>query len=239
VRKNIRLIILLVFLGCILVTYKYGRSLWVPVYLKVTGKQTVNDVINKIGPSAEVRIKPYFDKAGISYLSSRITLLSFKEEKILELWAEKDNKWIYVRTYPILGASGKLGPKLQEGDEQVPEGIYQVIALNPNSSYHLSMKISYPNKYDQEKGAFDGRMKLGGDIFIHGYNVSIGCIAIGNEAIEELFVLVAKINCSNANVIIAPNDFRRKPYTLTNQGDVKWLAELYNIIQIELQKYIK
>lgn len=209
------------------------------MYIKISGKQTVDDVIRKIGVSAEARIKPYFDKAGVSYPPSHIALLSFKEEKILELWAEKDNKWIYVKTYPILGASGKLGPKLQEGDEQVPEGIYQVIALNPNSSYHLSMKINYPNKYDQEKGVVDGRIKLGGDIFIHGYNVSIGCIAIGNEAIEELFVLVAKINCSNANVIIAPNDFRQKPYIMTNQGDVKWLAELYHIIQTELQKYIR
>ncbi|HLD35250.1 MAG TPA: L,D-transpeptidase family protein [Planctomycetota bacterium] len=238
-RKNIRLIVLLIFLSSILITYKYGRLLWVPIYIKISGKQTVDDVILKVGVFAEARIKPYFDKAGLSYPSSRIALLSFKEEKILELWAEKDNKWAYIKTYPILGASGKLGPKLQEGDEQVPEGIYQVIALNPNSSYHLSIKINYPNKYDQEKGMTDGRIKLGGDIFIHGYNNSIGCIAIGNEAIEELFVLVAKMNCSNANVIIAPNDFRQKPHIMTNSGDVKWLAELYNMIQAELQRYVK
>lgn len=209
----------------------------VPIYLKIRGKRTVNDVINRVGLPVDTRIKPYFDKADVSYPPSRISLLAFKEEGILELWALQSNKWLYIKTYPVLGASGNLGPKLQEGDRQVPEGIYQINSLNPNSSYHLSMKIDYPNKYDREKAREDHRINLGGDIFIHGSNASVGCLAMGNESIEELFVLSAKIGYSNVKVIIAPNDFRQNPPAINPQVNIGWLNELYGIIQKELQNY--
>ena len=69
--------------------------------------------------------------------------------------------------YPILAASGVLGPKLREGDKQVPEGIYGAEALNPNSKFHLSIRLNYPNTFDRRMAQSDGRTQLGGDIMIH------------------------------------------------------------------------
>lgn len=91
----------------------------------------------------------------------------------------------------MLAASGGPGPKLREGDLQVPEGVYRLTAFNPNSSYHLSLRVDYPNAEDRAAedravARSDRRTSLGGDIFIHGKAVSIGCLAIGDPGIEEL-----------------------------------------------------
>jgi murein L,D-transpeptidase YafK len=82
-------------------------------------------------------------------------------------------------------ASGKAGPKLREGDGQVPEGIYRIDGLNPNSSYHLSLKLNYPNDFDLEQARTEGRTELGGDIFIHGKAVSIGKTRAGRVGIRS------------------------------------------------------
>lgn len=150
------------------------------------------------------RIQSHFTKAGVTYPPERIAILVFKEEKQLSLWA--DGK--FIRHYAVTAASGHAGPKLREGDRQVPEGIYRIEYLNPNSSYHLSMKVSYPNDFDRRMARRDRRTRLGGDIFIHGKAVSIGCVAVGDRAIEELFELVKATGASKVRVIIAPNDLR-------------------------------
>lgn len=116
----------------------------------------------------------------------------------------------FIRSYPILGASGQLGPKKKEGDRQVPEGFYGVEYLNPNSSFHLSMKIAYPNAEDRAQAALEGRTELGGDIMIHGNTGSRGCLAMGDPAAEELFVLAARAGVANVEVMISPVDFRQR-----------------------------
>jgi murein L,D-transpeptidase YafK len=115
----------------------------------------------------------------------------------------------------------------------VPEGIYRVEGLNPNSSYHLSIKLNYPNAFDLEHAKLDGRTGLGGDIFIHGKTVSIGCLAMGDEAIEELFVLINRIGIKNVRVIIAPHDFRNNTVE-PGRDQLPWVRELYALIQQEL-----
>jgi murein L,D-transpeptidase YafK len=230
-------IIIYVFLAIALyLFFRYGRSIWGSIYIRIRGKQTVSDVVTKLGPTTEQRLKPYFEKALTVYPPTQITLLAFKQERKLELWSKNTDKWIYIRTYPIRGASGSLGPKLQEGDYQVPEGIYQVVFLNPNSLFHLSMLINYPNEYDQTKAQMDNRTNLGDNIFIHGHSSSIGCLAIGDEAIEELFVLTARIGYDNVRVIIAPFDLRQNQ-TLINRTDIKWLPELYEMLKKELTNF--
>ena len=79
-----------------------------------------------------------------------------------------------------------LGPKLREGDRQVPEGVYTIANMNPNSISHLSLALSYPNDFDRARAAEDGRADntLGGSIMIHGGSGSIGCMAVGDEAAE-------------------------------------------------------
>jgi L,D-transpeptidase catalytic domain len=200
--------------------------------------KTVSGVLRTIGPRAEARLKPYFESAGVAYPPRQIALIGLKDEMQLELWAEKDNGWVHIRTYEILAASGDVGPKQKRGDHQVPEGIYRVTSLNPNSRFHLSMKIDYPNDFDLEKARDDNRTGLGGDIFIHGDAKSVGCIAIGDKAIEELFVLVAETGVDNTTVVIAPNDLRRwKPWLDAGQKYPSWLPELYNSISQEMAKF--
>ncbi|HKO01171.1 MAG TPA: L,D-transpeptidase family protein, partial [Thermoanaerobaculia bacterium] len=128
----------------------------------------------------------------------------FKQERRLAVWvADAKGPWRYLRDYPVLAASGGVGPKLREGDYQVPEGLYATENLNPASSYRLSMKVGYPNAFDRLNAAREHRTRLGGDVFIHGKNVSIGCVAMGDPAIEELFTLVAETGIAHTRVIIA------------------------------------
>ena len=128
-----------------------------------------------------------------------------------------------------------LGPKLQEGDRQVPEGIYQLEYLNPNSSYHLSLKINYPNAFDLKHAMLEGRDEPGSNIFIHGKAVSIGCLAMGDRAIEEIFVLVAKTGRNNVTVAIAPSDPRKN--SLENTTNQAWISQLYQELSAFFTKY--
>lgn len=116
-----------------------------------------------------------------------ILIIAFKEEAILELYAKNKSDKIYKKIceYNIAEKSGALGPKRKEGDLQVPEGFYNIEIFNPASSYHLSLGINYPNASDKIKGY---KSKLGGDIFIHGSTVTIGCIPIMDDKIKEVYL---------------------------------------------------
>lgn len=186
---------------------------------------------------ARSRLKPYFHAAGAPWPSDSIALLVFKKEKRLELWAHR-RSWRFVRHYPVLAASGYAGPKLREGDYQVPEGLYRIVMLNPKSSYHLSMKINYPNEFDLLHAREDGRAKPGFDIFIHGRAVSIGCVAIGDPAIEELFALVTDVGMRKVSVIIAPEDFRSNSGPIARPADAPlWVNDLYAKLYRELRRF--
>jgi murein L,D-transpeptidase YafK len=210
--------------------YYYGRSYWYPYYLKFKGKRTVSDVIEKYGSTAEKRFLPNFEKANIPYPPKKLILFALKEQNIMELWASNQNKYKLIKEYKIKAASGKLGPKLREGDRQVPEGIYKIVGLNPNSSYHLSMKLNYPNRFDLRYAKKEGRNNPGSNIFIHGNAVSIGCLAMGDAAIEELFTMVYKVGKSNVEVIISPSDTRTKKLVPPARSP-EWVSELYLLIQ--------
>ncbi len=114
---------------------------------------------------------------------------AFKEEDRLELFVRNraTGKFDLFRTYPIAAASGSLGPKLAEGDNQVPEGFYFVppAAMKPDSQFHLAFNIGYPNEYDR------AHQRAGSVIMIHGNRVSIGCLAMTDEKIEEIYTLCA------------------------------------------------
>lgn len=132
--------------------------------------------------TAELKKKPL-----CSELGERVFIRILKEERKLELWIRgNDGKMRIFKTYPIRAMSGKLGPKMREGDRQAPEGFYEIRAdsLNPNSSYHLSMNVGYPNAFDR------AHKRTGSYIMIHGKAASIGCFAMGDPAIEEIYLLV-------------------------------------------------
>jgi murein L,D-transpeptidase YafK len=197
---------------------------------------TVADALRLYGANARLRLAPHFRRAGVAYPPQRIALLAFKKEMRVALWAGDAKTWHFIRSYPILAASGRAGPKLRQGDYQVPEGLYRIEWLNPMSSYHLSMKVSYPNDFDRAQAARDGRTKLGGDIFIHGKNVSIGCIALGDSAIEELFTLAADASPQRIRVVIAPNDLRVAGAAMREDAPL-WVAGLYRIIAAALAEF--
>lgn len=127
-----------------------------------------------------------FRDAGAAWPPAGLYLRSFKLEGELELWARppKGDARVRVRTFPICATSGGLGPKRQAGDGQVPEGIYAIDRFNPKSSYHLSLGVSYPNAYDKAQGG----ASPGGDIFIHGSCVTIGCLPLQDGPVEALYI---------------------------------------------------
>lgn len=231
-------LLLIIAIISVSIIYFYGRSVWVPVYQSMSGKETLASVIEKYGERAEKRLIPYFETAGVVYPPKEIKLLALKEERFLELWAKDTGNFKKIRSYPVRGASGNAGPKLVEGDKQVPEGKYKIIGFNPNSSYHLSMKLNYPNDFDLYHARKEKRNKPGSNIFIHGKTLSIGCLAMGDRAIEELFTLVHKVGKKYSEVIIAPYDPREKPLQVKDADSPSWLPELYGEISEEFSKYI-
>jgi murein L,D-transpeptidase YafK len=118
-----------------------------------------------------------------------VFIRALKKERELELHVRNrvTGKFDLFRTYKIAGMSGNSGPKLAEGDGQVPEGFYFVPprAMNPNSDYHLSFNIGYPNDFDR------AHQRTGSAIMVHGNRVSIGCLAMTDEKIEEIYTLCA------------------------------------------------
>jgi murein L,D-transpeptidase YafK len=117
---------------------------------------------------------------------SAVFIRIFKSEKVLEIWVKQEDKFAIFKTYPICTFSGRLGPKIKQGDGQSPEGFYRVGLgqLNPYSSYHLSFNLGYPNTYDRANG------RTGDYLMVHGNCVSIGCYAMGDENIEEIYTLM-------------------------------------------------
>jgi murein L,D-transpeptidase YafK len=227
--------ILLFFLLLGGIIWRFGRSLYMPVLLKMKGKETMESINKKIGKKVKQRLKSDLDKIGLEELPERIVLYAMKEEQLLEVYAVNPEGLQLLKTYPFTAFSGKIGPKLKEGDLQIPEGIYQVAYLNPNSSYYLSMKINYPNAFDRKKGALENRTDLGTNIFIHGKAATVGCIPIGDEAIEELFILAEKAVNQGIKVVISPKDFR-KDATFPKIDFVDWEAELYEQILMEIKQ---
>ena len=201
-------------------------------------KRSIHQVISLYGKAANQRLRPHFERAGIAFPPQRITLLAMKAERKVELWAsDETHPFTFIRSYNILKGSGGPGPKLREGDKQIPEGIYRIVALNPNSRYHLSMKLNYPNEFDLRHARLDGRHNPGSNIFIHGKSYSVGCLAMGDHVIEELFVLSEKTGIDNVSVIIAPYDPRKQPLRHQDPRLPSWTEELYQQISAEFNKF--
>jgi len=140
-----------------------------------------NDSIGKI-----------FTTKGIAYPPKDIYLRVFKAQNEMELWARDNanNEYKHVKTYRICALSGILGPKRTEGDLQVPEGCYFIEEFNPKSDFYLSLLLNYPNYSDMVLGDKD---KPGGDIYIHGGCVTVGCVPMTDDIIQQLYVI-----CLNA-----------------------------------------
>lgn len=197
---------------------------------------TISDRVGEFAQAVRGRLAPKFASADVSYPPAKIALLGIKKDRVLELHAAGDDGvFRFIRSYPILAASGELGPKLKEGDRQVPEGFYRVRELNPNSLFHLSLWLDYPNEFDQARATEEGRTEPGSEIMIHGGDQSRGCLAMGDEAAEDLFILAAAVGIENVSVVLTPVDFRTERFTLPT-GAPPWTTELYRQIALALRE---
>lgn len=203
-----------------------------------TPLKTVEDRVAEFGEVVRQRIEPKFEAAGVPYPPKRLVFIAIKKDRVLEVYAAGENDEMrFVSTYPVLAASGELGPKLREGDRQVPEGVYRVWELNPNSNYHLSLWVGYPRAFDLARSAEEGRTEPGGEIMIHGGEASRGCLAIGDEAAEDVFILAALTGVENITVVLSPIDFRKDSLGEMPAGAPPWTCEVYEELQTELARY--
>ena len=149
--------------------------------------EMITDIVEKIAkPSpTEASLAEKIEAIG-GRVGDPIFIRIFKEEAALEVWMKAEGQYQLIQTYPICAFSGELGPKQKEGDRQSPEGFYYVTKsrLNPNSRFHLSFNLGYPNRYDRAHG------RTGSFLMVHGDCVSIGCYAMTDSKIEEIYELV-------------------------------------------------
>lgn len=133
--------------------------------------------------------------------SERLELFvrAFKVGRRVEVWGREQDagQFVLLRTYRLAGTSGTLGPKRRSGDRQIPEGFYHIDRFNPSSEYHLSLGLDYPNAADRRHAAPDP----GGDIFLHGSDVTIGCLPITDAGIRELYVLAVEARAAGQTAI--------------------------------------
>ncbi|MCU0467334.1 MAG: L,D-transpeptidase family protein [Arcicella sp.] len=182
----------------------------------------------------------------ISPSQLRIFIRVFKQDEILEVWAKENQspRFELLKTYQIASSSGNLGPKRKQGDMQTPEGFYYIDRFNPISNFYLSLGVNYPNTSDKilgEKGNY------GGDIFIHGATVTVGCMPMTDDKIKEIYLTA--VEAKNAGQTAIPVHIF--PTKLTDSGMVSlqktvqsasfigyWQA-LKNGQNIDYQKFIK
>lgn len=155
-------------------------------------------------------------------LGDPVYIRIFKEEALLEVWMRPHGVGQYelFETYPICKASGVLGPKLKEGDLQAPEGFYEVNVrhLNPNSQYHLAINMGYPNAYDKAHG------RTGSALMIHGACASVGCYALTNEHIEEVYQLIeAAFNGGQDSLAVHAFPFKLTGNALMAKQSNRWI----------------
>ena len=154
-------------------------------------------------------LKKQIEAKGLDSDRFRIFFRIYKKEKRFEVYISplEKEQFVLLKTYVIAASSGVLGPKRTEGDLQVPEGFYHINVFNPVSDFHLSLGVNYPNAADKIKG----KKPLGGDIYIHGAEVTIGCIPLTNAKIEEVYVLAVQARANGQSKIYAhfyPFDFK-------------------------------
>jgi murein L,D-transpeptidase YafK len=153
------------------------------------------------------------------HLGAPVYIRIFKLESELELWVEKDGRFERFATYPICLWSGRLGPKLKEGDRQAPEGFYTVAKaqLNPNSRMHLSFNLGFPNAYDRSKG------RTGSFLMVHGGCSSIGCYAVTDKVVDEIWALVtAALDNGQERIPVHAFPFRMTERNLSLRKGYKW-----------------
>ena len=213
-------LVLPLFVGCIF-------SLW----LAVSGYAEANVPRSEISKAAFQRLAPELknemQKKNL-VMGQPVFLRIFKEESQLEVWVKRGVTYELFKTYDICKFSGELGPKLKEGDKQSPEGFYTVSAsaLNPWSDYHLSFNLGYPNEYDRLHN------HTGGALMVHGKCESVGCFAMEDFPIEEIYTIVdAAMTNGQDQLSVHIFPFRMTWANLAKNADSPWIPFWENLKQ--------
>ncbi|MFZ1527510.1 MAG: L,D-transpeptidase family protein [Ferruginibacter sp.] len=148
----------------------------------------------------EDSLQKQFEKQKLAWPPAAMYIRSFKYDRQLEVWVKNELHEAYklFKTYKVCMQSGSMGPKRMEGDYQVPEGFYYINEFNPNSVFHLSLGLNYPNASDR---ILSDSVRPGSAIYIHGNCVSTGCIPISDMPIEELYVLASNVRTQGQEFI--------------------------------------
>ncbi|GAB4091579.1 L,D-transpeptidase family protein [Flaviaesturariibacter terrae] len=166
-------------------------------------------------------LQKQFAAKGLAWPAKYVYIRSFKYDSQLEVWVknERNEAFKLFKTYRICALAGSLGPKRMQGDYQVPEGFYYINEFNPNSNYYLSLGLNYPNASDR---VLSDSLQPGGDIYIHGSCVTVGCIPVTDTYIEELYVLAAVARDAGQEFI----PVHIFPVRYSNKKSVDYLASL-------------
>jgi len=166
-------------------------------------------------------LQKQFAAQGLKWPAKYMYVRSFKYDAQLEVWVSNSRKEPFklFKTYRVCALAGSLGPKRVQGDYQVPEGFYYINEFNPNSNYYLSLGLNYPNASDK---ILSDPVKPGGDIYIHGSCVTVGCIPINDQQIEELYILAAHAKSAGQDYI----PVHIFPIRYDNKRSVDYLATL-------------
>lgn len=176
-----------------------AKRFWVIIFLSVCTSmvQAQNSFVDyqksfsrvaKAFSNCEEQLKQQVLQKGLQWPVEQMYIRSFKYDSELQVWVKnKDSDtFTHFKNYKVCALAGSMGPKRMEGDYQVPEGFYYINEFNANSTYHLSLGLNYPNPSDK---ILSDAMRPGGEIYIHGSCVTVGCIPLTDPMIEELYVL--------------------------------------------------
>lgn len=177
---RISIIFLLIFLSSF---FSYAQNSFVDA-------QKASYRISAVFNNKEEQLQKEFEKKGLEWPAKYVYIRSFKYDAQLEVWVKNAAKEKYklFKTYKVCMQSGTMGPKRMQGDFQVPEGFYYINEFNPRSAYHLSLGLNYPNASDK---ILSDSLRPGNGIYIHGSCVSVGCIPVTDDEIEELYIITS------------------------------------------------
>ena len=152
-------------------------------------------------------------------IGSPVMLRAFKSESQFEVWVRRDDSYVLFATYPVCHWSGTLGPKQREGDKQTPEGFYTVTRgqMRHIGRWPRSLNLGFPNVYDQVQA------RNGSHILVHGGCSSIGCFAMTNAVIEEIYAFVEQAIAGGQTFVpVHVFPFRLTDQNLAEQAHSPW-----------------
>lgn len=170
-------------------------------------------------PQKRFTLRDDIEMRGFSF-GTPVFIRVFKQENILEMWMQiEDGSYRHFRTYPICIYSGELGPKTKQGDKQAPEGFYQFnkTDMNPNSQFYRSFDLNYPNAYDRAHG-YTGSL-----LMVHGKCHSVGCYAMGDKQMGEIYEIVEwAFRFGQREIEVHAFPFKMTPENLNRHQHHRW-----------------